>query len=451
MRPGAAALACLLLACAPAPPPDAPDIVLIVVDTLRSDHLPSYGYRRNTAPALSALADEGVLFERVIAPSSWTKTSMASMMTGLNPDGHAVRGVEDALSDSLPTLATSLAHAGYATIGINTNPWLEPGFGFARGFDVYETHVFSPAGEVNRIALARVEELRRRPFLLYVHYMDVHAPYRFREASLKDRPLRLPGRGAVPDELLEHAYRKEGLQGAGVHERVIRLYDAGIRAVDSAIADLLRELGSQGALDNAIVAVTSDHGEAFREHGSAEHGRNLYPEVYEIPLILRWPGRIPAGARIPAQVRGVDLAPTLLHLAGVPIPPGLDGSSLMPFDVKAMEPRIAIAAVGLNDYIPHLDYVAVVSPDRLYIRERRSGSVEFYDLERDPDARHDLGAAHPEVEDYARLPGPGLQGTRDRERTPKARLDEPTRERLRALGYLDEPGEPGEQGDAGRR
>jgi arylsulfatase A-like enzyme len=437
VRPGAAALLfcsllCALLACGPAPPPDAPDIVLIVVDTLRSDHLPGYGYPRNTAPALGRLADEGVLFERVIAASSWTKTSMASIMTGLDPGRHSVRGVEDALSERLPTLASTLADAGYATLGINTNPWLEPGFGFDRGFDLYETRVFSPANEVNRIALARVRELDRRPFLLYLHYMDVHAPYRFRESQMADRPLFLPGRGAVPDNALEHAYRKEKLQGPGVQERVIRLSDAGIRAVDDAIDELLHALRREGALENALVVVTSDHGESFREHGSTEHGRNLYPEVYEVPLIMHWPGHIPSGARIPAQARGVDLLPTLLELAGVPIPSELDGSSLLPLDIEAREPRVAVAAVGLNDYIPDRDYVAVISPEHLYIRERRSGNVEFYDLERDPGARRDLGGSHPAVERYR-----GLREVGEGVSAPKTRIDESTRERLKALGYLD--------------
>jgi arylsulfatase len=411
--------------------------VLIVVDTLRSDHLPSYGYRRDTAPRLRELASAGVLFERVIAPSSWTKTSMASIMTGLNPDRHSVRGVEDVLSDTLPTLATALADAGYRTIGINTNPWLEPGFGFAAGFDVYDTRVFSPASEVNRVALAYLREQRRRPLLLYIHYMDVHAPYRFREARLQDRPLILPDRGAIADETLEHGYRKEKLRGPGVQERVLRLYDAGIRAADDGIAELLDSLAREGTLENAIVVVTSDHGEAFREHGTTEHGRNLYPEVYEVPLIMSWPGHLPAGTRIRTQVRGIDLAPTLLHMVGVPIPPGLDGSPLLPLESKASKERVAIAAVGLNDYIPDLDYVAVVSPDRLYIRERRSGSIEFYDLARDPDARHDLGASHPDVEHYA-----GLEGAEGGPSTSKARLDEATRERLKALGYLEEPKGP---------
>jgi arylsulfatase A-like enzyme len=410
--------------------------VLIVVDTLRSDHLPSYGYPRATAPRLAELADQGLLFERVIAPSSWTKTSMASIMTGLNPDRHAVRGVEDVLSDALPTLATAFSDAGYATLGVNTNPWLEPSFGFSRGFDLYETRVFSPASEVNRIALSHLREQRQTPFLLYVHYMDVHAPYRFREARLEGRPLVLPGRGAVADETLEHAYRKQGLQGPGVQERVLQLYDAGIRVADDAIAELLDALGREGALENAIVVVTSDHGEAFREHGSTEHGRNLYPEVYEVPLIISWPGRLPAGTRIRSQARSVDLAPTLLQLAGLPIPSDVDGSALLPLDAAPAEDRVAVAAVGLNDYIPDLDYVAVVSPERLYIRERRSGKVEFYDLERDPDARNNLGASHPEAERYSLLHGPGPQSG---ESEPRTRLDEATRESLKALGYLDDP------------
>jgi arylsulfatase A-like enzyme len=217
-----------------------------------------------------------------------------------------------------------------------------------------------------------------------------------------------------------------------VHERAIRLYDAGIRETDDAIGKLLDGLERRGWLDNTVVVLTSDHGEAFREHGTTEHGWNLYPEVYEVPLVLVWPGRIPGGKRIREQVRSIDIAPTLMELAGLPVPASFDGQSLLPLDAGERRDLTALCAVGLNDYIPRLDYVAVVSPDHLYIRERKSDVVEFYALQSDPGAQNDLGASHPMAASYAALEGPGPGAA-----TEQTTLDERTKERLRSLGYLD--------------
>ena len=140
-----------------------PNIVLVVIDTLRADHLDSYGYPHSTAPTLEAVARQGVLFERVIAPSSWTKTSMASIVTSREPDGHGVRRVSDVLPGELITLAEVLSAAGYHTIGINTNPWLLPRFGFRAGFDVYENPTGADAASVTALALKQVSQARH-PF-----------------------------------------------------------------------------------------------------------------------------------------------------------------------------------------------------------------------------------------------------------------------------------------------
>ena len=408
-----------------------PNIVLIVIDTLRADHLDSYGYPHSTAPTLEAVARQGVLFERVIAPSSWTKTSMASITTSRDPDGHGVRRVSDVLPDELITLAEVLSAAGYHTIGINTNPWLLPRFGFRAGFDVYESPTGADAASVIALALKQVSQARH-PFFLYLHFMDVHAPYTPDARFFDQPPLRLEGGAAVPDDQLERAYRKRGLDPPAVVQRVKQLYDAEIRATDAALETLLADLRRLDLLDDAILVVTSDHGESFGEHGTTEHGWNLYPEVYEVPLVFRAPGRLPRGRRLAAQVRSIDIAPTLLALAELAIPPSFEGRSLTPMNPDSLRDRVALSAVGLNDYVPQRDYVAVISPDHLYIRERRSGTEEFYDLRSDPGALRNLGADSQQAAALAAWVRSG-----DVPAPNQIELDADTRARLEALGYLD--------------
>ena len=430
----------LIFSCAdssePLPPPN---ILLILIDTLRSDHLPSYGYKRDTAPRLNALAKRGTLFERVIAPSSWTKTSMASLMTGRNPNRHHVRGPTDVLGQGLLTMAEAFSSDGYETLGFITNPWLKPNYGFEQGFTLYRDITergsgFLPASQVNAAALEEIRRLGAGPYLLYVHYMDVHAPYHpvVRYFLPKTPSLRVPDHSELPEKDLEVLYRKRNFTAPGVQQRVIDLYDAEIRGMDDAVSELLDTFEREGALENTIIVVTSDHGEAFMEHGTTEHGWNLYPEVLLVPLIVVWPGQVPAGERVSAQVRSVDLMPTLLHMAGLPMPAGLDGQSLYPFEDVSSD-RIAVTALGLNDVVPNRDYVAVVSREHLYIRDRMHDTIEFYDLVDDPGALTDLGRAHRAVAKYAALEGPATR--------PAARhraLDDGTRSRLRALGYLQD-------------
>jgi len=433
-RLGAGLAALAALGCPASGPPgegSRPDIVLVVIDTLRADHLPSYGYGRDIAPRFAKLAAEGVLFERVIAPSSWTKTSMASLLTSLDPDRHGLRRSDDVLPESLTTLAEALKQGGYRTIGINANPWLLDRYGFARGFDVYESPLWSDARALGQRALTLASE-GSRPFFLYVHYMDVHAPYAPDARFFAEEPLVLPWGERLPDAEVERLYRKEGLDAPGVALRVRQLYDAEIHGADAALGELLDGLEERGLLDDAVVAVTSDHGEAFREHGTTEHGWNFYPEVYAVPLVLRAPGRLPTGERVAAQVRSIDLAPSLLALAGLPLPPGFEGESLIASGATPLRDRIAIGAIGLNGYLPDRDYVAVVSPDRLYIRERRSGKVELYDLESDPGALHDLGGDHPDAARLAELV-PEEQAPAPKQLP----IDPESRERLRELGYLE--------------
>lgn len=420
-----------LSACGPS---GRPNLVLIVIDTLRADALGLYGAAQENAPHLAELAAKGVVFERVVAPSSWTKTSMASIFTGVDPSRHGVRGVKHRLPEELETVAEALQRAGYATFGVQTNPWLHSRFGFDAGFDQYEFAKFGSADEVNVRALELVDGVKgERPLFLYLHYMEVHAPYRPEAQWFSAPPLVVPGVGAVSDREFDERYRRRELRGPEYDRRARDLYEAELRGLDDAIGRLLSGLRKRGVLDGAALMVTSDHGESFGEHGQVAHGRTFYPEVYRVPLLLYAPGRAPAGARVGALVRSIDVPATLLAAAGLAIPASVQGTPLLPVAPEALESRIARGAVGLNDQAPDHDYAAVVTDDRLYIRDRRSGAVQLFDLSADPGALHDLGPGHPDAARLGRLADDGAAAA-----TPgTVELDDSSRRQLEALGYLD--------------
>lgn len=424
------------LGCRPAARP--PDVVLVVIDTLRADHLEAYGYAHQTAPNLTRLAERGALYERVVAPSSWTKSSMASLFTGRNPLRHGVMRPRSVLPAELSTLAGAFEAAGYQTLGVNTNPWLKREHGFARGFTQYESLIsrdgFVDAEAVTSRALALWRDTGDRPVFLYVHYMDVHPPYSWRSQPPRD-PVVIEGRGPLTDAQLETLYRKRGLDDPAAQQRVIALYDAGIREADRALGALLAGLDGSDRKRPRVVAVTSDHGEAFREHGTTEHGRNVYPEVHRVPLVIVTDDGITPGTRIATQVRSIDLPPTLLALAGAPAAQTFDGSPLPTRD--GGEDRRAVTAVGFGGYAANTLHVGVVSGSHFFVRERIGDQSEFYDLRTDPGALRDLGPRHPEAAAYAAVERSlELHRADEHEATAEA-VDAETREALRALGYVD--------------
>ncbi len=305
-----------------------PHLVLIVVDTLRADATTPYGTSENTTPELAAWAGRGVVFGRVRAQSSWTKISMASLMTSLWPRSHGIRRARDGLTESAVTLAEVLREAGYATYGVQTNGWLHQSFGFHQGFDRY---VF-PRGVSVRFRHPSLwphadrvyEEAERmieahdgaRPFFLYLHFMDVHEY-------------------AAPPE-----FKVFGTDNRGA-------YMAAIRWVDESVRRVREKLEEEGYLENTVMVFTSDHGEAFGEHGVHGHARNVLAPVVSVPLLFRFPFPL-APMRIDAQTRSLDIAPTLLDIARIPIPQHFEGASLLPLLTGAapLRDRVSYAALG---------------------------------------------------------------------------------------------------------
>jgi len=422
-------------------------VVVVLVDTLRADHLGTYGYPRPTSPRLDRLAAEGVVFEQARSVAPWTNPTIASIFTGRHPhavlDPHPHReAIRQALPASLPTLAAKLSGAGLRTLALVDHPGISPELGFARGFDTFVqlyrelgTPIFGQADGDHLVAeVARhLQGLRGKRFFVYVHLIFPHRPY--------DAPPRYEEEFGPPTNV----YREES------RERLINAYDAEIRFTDDVVGDLLGELGRVGLRDDSWVVLTSDHGEGFWEHGLAEHGNSLYDELLRVPLVLVPPraAGVPS-RRVAASVSLVDLHATVLEMAGVARAEndGVEGSSLLDH-VRGWKPSWAQRSTDdVSSQQPHSGDVRSAAllrwPWKLVRRtERKRPPLQLYDLATDPDERTNRAAAEPEI--ARRLDAAlGRHLARDRAMLRAARaeaethdLDAESIERLKALGYLD--------------
>lgn len=327
---------------APAPAKGA-NVLFILIDSLRSDHLDCYGYERPTAPFLAQMAQEGVLFEEVCAPCSWTKPSVASLFTSQFPSQHGVlvgncrdtedNFVSDVLPSSLPTMAEFFQRSDYATFAAIRNSHLKAFMGFSKGFDSFHEIMGGGKKIVDKFeAWINNRGEDGRPFFAYLHFLDVHSynpPASYRElfgkpdlkyfklgaeAFMKFREDVKKGRATCPEE------EQEGLR---------LLYDAEVRYLDDLMKSIAEFLKEKGLWSNTLFVLTSDHGEEFFEHGEFAHGHSMADNLLRIPLVLRLPGSAFAGTTIPAPMDLLDLPPTLMDLCGVPYPEGeLSGVSL---------------------------------------------------------------------------------------------------------------------------
>jgi len=332
-----------------------PTVLLVSIDTLRADHLSAYGYERETSPRIDALAAEGVLFEQHVSSSSWTLPAHTALFTGVSDSVHGnLEATGTALSERFVTLAECFQRAGWATGGFYAGPYLHEAFGLGQGFDVYQACVpelgaLEPADveqwamdrdvmrsshegvtndDVLAAASAWLEAHRDEPVFCFVHLWDVHFDYT--PPPPYDTLFDPDYRGAVTGEgfFFDRAIR-EGRLGPRDVQHLIALYDGEIRWTDHVVGELLDDLAALGRDRDAVVAVTSDHGTELWDHGGIAHRTTLFDELLHVPLVLRAPGRLPAGARVRAQTRIIDVAPTLCELAGVAPPEGIMGSSLV--------------------------------------------------------------------------------------------------------------------------
>jgi arylsulfatase A-like enzyme len=468
-----------------------PSVLLISIDTLRADHLGSYGDQHGLTPNLDRLAADGVVFEQAITSSPWTLPAMASLLTAQYPRQHGAGAIINERTplgrSRLPadawTLTRALHEHGYRTQAIVTNPYLAVRYGFGEDFDRYENITvesesfvsFSqttalrllvwlwpqlPVGDRGDTVSGRaVTALRRltgspadrgtgRPFFLWLHYIDPHAPYSrpgatrrksmrgdlsFESGSGVKRESTSPVSLTSPD--VARLRSGEIRPSAEEKERIHDLYRAEITAVDEAVGEVLAGLESFGLAARTLVVVVGDHGEEFWEHGGVEHGRTVYDEVVRVPLLMRWPRHLPAGGRVEPVVRITDVTPTILDLVGVPTPPRRDGETLMPLvRGEKRAPRVPL----IENMLFAEERVGVRTADRKYVLWE-NGKEEVYDLAADPLERVDLagveGVLAPLREAYARLNADSKNVASEPSVRPG--LGGRTAEALRALGYLN--------------
>lgn len=417
------------------------NLVLVVIDTLRSDALGAYGNPRGLTPALDALAGNGLVFENTVAQSAWTTPATASILSGLEPTRHGARRLGAPIDAGVPLLAERLQAAGFETVAVITNVNTRAELGFARGFDVFEdlpetalrTGRYAAGAEVVARGMAALPPKGEKPFFLYLHLSEPHAPYapdpRF-ATQYADRPV--PSALADAADPLAVLIRDPAQRTAENLGWVRAQYDAEVATVDAVIGRLVEELASHGRLEDTLLVVTSDHGEAFGEHGEVGHGRSLFAEELQVPWILHGPGIGPP-RRDTSLARQVDIFPTLMAAMGQPAPAGIDGRSLL--GGVAAQSRPSFAETSLH----RPAQAGFVLGDRKVIRLRgRSLGTRFevYDRHTDALEERDVAGEHPYLVGWAR------QELRVRDASGRSAspvpADETVRTRLQLLGYLEE-------------
>ncbi len=441
---------------------DPPNVIILMVDSLRLDAVSDYNETRNTSPRLSEFGRAGARFNRAYTNSSHTKISVASLFTGLLPQAHSVRKTEapmlvewgvlktDKIPDELTTLAEVFDQAGYFTAGFTLNPHVRKFMGYAQGFDRFYwiNYHDNRARDVNERVLESLEGDRKtsflgrlyarltgqadRPFFVYVHYMDVHNPY--------EPPLEY--KGLYMGEGSEEIIHLSGLYGSTLepedYYNTRAVYDGQVKYWDDCFAEFLDRLEEKGYLDNTVVAVVSDHGEEFYEHKGFGHGYTVYEEQLRAPLYISWPGHLKPGQVIDERVEIKDLYPTLCEFAGIDVS-DLDLQAESLFDRKASAPGKIVYAETFQGFAPR----SVQNARFKLIYNTEYDSHELYDLETDPGEQHrlqyetsedpEVKAAFAELKRKLSL----IESMKPRAAAESVEIDEETKKQLKSLGYLE--------------
>jgi arylsulfatase A-like enzyme len=462
-----------------------PNILFLVLDSVRARNMSCYGYERPTTPNIDRLAEEGTLFEQAVSVGCWTLPVHASLFTGSYPSAHGVKLAKDALPDGSPTLARRLGELGYRTACFSNNPYVSDATGLTQGFDSVEDlwRTTRLHGAERSKASAKLKQLERRggaaealarvarrakrpqamlttwrrwrsradsgaratrerigewldrgsdddPFFVFVNYMETHEGWKSHERYNPPHPYNrrfLPRRTTFwRVARMRHDSDLDILRG---------LYDGAVSYLDAQVGDLIGDLRARGVLDDTVVIVVSDHGDSLGENGHVGHRMYLYEPLVHVPLIVRHPGTFGA-ARVPRLVQLCDLHPTILALAGDAATEPTGFKSLVGADGAPVH-EFAIAE---NTAPKSLDGVEMrmVRDERFKYISTSNGRTELYDLATDPGETTNLAGSDEAVEltmterlgRWERSLEPAATDTEE------AEYDEETMARLRGLGYV---------------
>ncbi len=424
------------------------NVVIILIDALRSDHLGAYGYDLDTSPNLDEFARESVVFKNSFSQSTHTKPSTASLFTSLYPSQHGVmRGnhrdaqgnfFSDVLDEDFKTMAEYLTEAGFDCAGFLDQGQLHDYMGFSQGFTYYNSYL-RQAEQINKEFFRWLPANKHRKFFAYLHYLDVHAPY---APPPEYRDLFMNGKSSlvVPEQVADWRKFKKKFDkmkdrlGPEDFDQLRALYDAEIRAMDDDLAVLFNRMKKEGVYDNSLIIITADHGDSFMEHGEIDHGTTLYEEVLRVPLIVRFPGAAHTGV-IDTPVQSIDVLPTILDY--LKIEKGnalLMGESVLSFIDKPESGR------KNPIFSERMHLLSIRKGDYKLIYNRNLEYAELYDLAKDPGEQNNL------FEDSGRLAlaealkrellewSTGIQEIKPA--GTGVRLDTKTIEKLKSLGYI---------------
>jgi len=474
---------------AAAGPEGRPNVLILVLDAVRADHLGCYGYARQTSPNIDALAAEGAVFEKAFSQSPRTHQSVPSLFTSTYPSTHGLRGLADALPRRMVLLPEVFKAAGYRTAVLSVNPYISPEFGFGKGVDDF----FVPGGSrihhtvlnglltktseylrflqpvldplldrsrrlfpvrgslsgtdartVTRKILSWIRNPLNHPFFMYVHYLGAHAPYdppppfdTLFDSDYGGRPVKEhPPHLGIP-----YPFSEGRSLGEAEKRNLIARYNGEIAHHDAALGEVFDELRASGLDNNTIVVVTADHGEEFFEHRGWGHGRSLFDEVLRVPLIVRAPGLIPGGRRIGGLAALIDLFVTLPRLCGIgpgPAPPyplaGADHSPLLLGAGEFPSREMIFSELGSGGMSGLC--VRTLTSKALILKHGLQSRRLFFDLAADPGELRDIFEPDSEkqTELFAVLEMFSKQGGRLHPES--IRVDPATIERLKSLGYI---------------
>ena len=389
------------------------NVIFILLDSVRADHLSCYGYKRNTSPSIDKLASEGVIFKQAVSQSTWSLPDFCSLFTSRYVINHKVDEIDKRLKDSELTLAEILKIYGYQTVAFTGGFWLSSVFNINQGFDMYvEEQLFGKLTDTASLAVSWLEKNKERRFFLLLQGFDGHSPF---TAPLMYRSMYVDSKyeGVFKNIILDH---RVGDRIAGnrffldydfknsveIHyediRHIIDLYDAEIRYADSAIGEFLNKLDELGISDNTIVVLTSSHGVPLFEHGIILRRKHGGPteDIIRVPLIIRHPA-FKEGIRntISSQVQHIDVMPTILDFLEIPINHQAQGVSLFPL-IKGKRGRITNQYACISGY----KEIAIRTASWKLINMFEAGErYELYDLKQLPIEQENLILQRADISD----------------------------------------------------
>lgn len=445
-------------------PLEFPNILLVEVDTCRADHLGCYGYSKPTTPNIDEFASQGVVFENFYTTATWTRPSVASLMTSMYPGQLGIANHTSFIPDEPIRMAMCMKQRGLTTLGLSANGHIAKKWGFARGFDEFvemwmsgkdrseglpseQRALLHAADNVSEALFPMLEKNKDKWTFSFAFYIDPHAPYTRRDEFL---PLfeKMPYGGEIDGTIaslkkLNQNYFQNPMEYNGDIAHITNLYDGEIAYFDKFFGMLIDELKELGLYEKTLIVLTSDHGEAFYEHFTRSHGKTVYQYETHVPLIIRGPG-VPKGLRVPEVVSSVDIMPSMLEYVGAGIPEQCVGKS---FWKLFEEPGNNIRRYAfVDERNKKVRKQAIIADKYKLIYNMNRDTYEFYVLERDPAEREDVfDARHPFIQEFQGMLKECspyyYENAKNKRVAEKANkkpvdMDKDTLENLKALGYL---------------